>query len=1149
MLNLLILSDLELTEAKISSAESVFNDLASTTNKSSYEALIFAGDLFEEFTPATAHCAYQCLSKIKAERKYIMLGNHDYASGKIDKVTGNFHSTPDSDFHVITKPCIQRIGNLEIAFLPAPNIPHFRAKNKNLTKQELNQKVSKALENALKYLNKTVEDVSNAFLVCHGTPEGAVFPSGKTSLGLTWDLPIHELKKWAHVFVGHIHKPFTMADGKITNIGGMMQWEFGQGIDDKKAYDVQVKGPDFNINPITLFKPNLMIETEIDDSKVEIKHDAISENTGTPGVNGRDEIEFIGRKINEILENQTYGFDKIWIKIRYKLPEKTMHLVPDIIKAGEILAPIIGKNTIYNLKIVKERIASREIRLDTTGGFSINNYFRQWCELNSISIPDESDVIEKVIQQYQAQLPESGTFSFRPILMKAENAFQWKDLEIDFSQWKDIIAITGKNAKGKSSILDILLFNLFKKSPKAKTLDKFINNQKQTARTELVFESGGDIYRVRHALKRSKKGASCNSSLDIKSGGSWQPFLTDARKFKESITDLVSSYEFFTSTMIGTQRDIGKIIDATPTDWADLILESRALNIFNDMKTDMKELEYQARNIRQTAGSRIKLLDEQITENKRALRSLENVSDSKAKIISDKIHDMKIYKDNAEKQLADISHKIIETNNALEEKSRLIDESTILKRDILELKGKCNITIDEKEKPGISSKQLRIDLEDAQKGLNQETAELRELEDRISHKKISVVMAEDNIQTLKQNIKAGMDKAQALKEKRDSLAVPCDDLMDDKSVSLKYSCEAYNLVTDKKLIDRTIKKVNENKKQIESAIRHIKETKASLKESENRFIKQSNVVKDLKNQVEKINADLIKTGRDEQEYHDYLKELERIEFREKELADRESRLVKITEKLESLIDVADAEKLGKLKLKKDELISSINNINDDIHVKEAEFLDIKSKINTFSELEKTIKRDMKRKKISESDHAKNWNYEKAYELLVKAFDRKGGIPYLIMETSVDSIESVVNSILTDADVDITVQFDTVSTIQSGETRDQITVSFTDQNGCHDLCALSGYQEAVVGMAIRAALAITGSDFWGIAPELFIQDEGWDRFHKTAYPIAGKLIQAIHKHFKRFIFITHITELAQNYATINYEIITDKKGNPKVVVNG
>jgi DNA repair exonuclease SbcCD ATPase subunit len=65
------------------------------------------------------------------------------------------------------------------------------------------------------------------------------------------------------------------------------------------------------------------------------------------------------------------------------------------------------------------------------------------------------------------------------------------------------------------------------------------------------------------------------------------------------------------------------------------------------------------------------------------------------------------------------------------------------------------------------------------------------------------------------------------------------------------------------------------------------------------------------------------------------------------------------------------------------------------------------------------------------------------------------------------------------------------------------------------------------MALRAAMAAVGARFWGAVPEIYVQDEGFERFNTKRHDIARELISSLAERFTRFVYITHVDSLGDS----------------------
>ena len=95
----------------------------------------------------------------------------------------------------------------------------------------------------------------------------------------------------------------------------------------------------------------------------------------------------------------------------------------------------------------------------------------------------------------------------------AIKSFKWAGLfnyqeesNLNFSEYRGLVGIFGKNFTGKSSVIDSILFTIFgTTSKKEKKLVNVINNHCKKGFGEVVIESGGRLYTIRRELKKVKR--------------------------------------------------------------------------------------------------------------------------------------------------------------------------------------------------------------------------------------------------------------------------------------------------------------------------------------------------------------------------------------------------------------------------------------------------------------------------------------------------------------------------------------------------------------------------------------------------------------------------------------------------------------------
>lgn len=517
------------------------------------------------------------LAKIAPVR--ITRGNHDYrktSSSRIDSV--------DAITQSISNPNIKFLN--ETGFVEDDNIvwsvwKHGEPKNSPWLKDK-------------KYVKLEDKIYIDLF---HETVNGSVNDNGIENNSPT-NISLSEMKG-DFVFLGHIHKEQIFNKDKKSKIpfaayaGSLICQKFDEGDDNFHGYllwDVENKSiEEIKITSDYTWK-NIQVNQFTDYDDLDIDIDDVS--------------KYMRVRINwKTLPTQRTKDNE----------RKVIKYIKDKYSESEI--------TIVNInKFIEEKkiIVENEINISDISDKTIqHNIFVE--HLKRIGV--ENDIIESILDldneiTSRINVDEQTNIEWEILKFSGNNFCSYENIDIDWRDKNGIFQITGLNTGGKTTILKLLAYIFFGKTPETEKSMKFgdlrfINNRNSSTFCDgtVIISALGEYYGIKRVstLKFSKDGEinGCPTTLSyyklttpddvFTDENSIDKLSEDIRNKTQKVIDMIiGSYENYMRTTMTTSDTLNRILSIDPAGFTDSLLYDSGLDIFdkklNAFKDYIKEI-------------------------------------------------------------------------------------------------------------------------------------------------------------------------------------------------------------------------------------------------------------------------------------------------------------------------------------------------------------------------------------------------------------------------------------------------------------------------------------------------------------------------------------------------------------------------------
>ena len=251
---------------------------------------------------------------------------------------------------------------------------------------------------------------------------------------------------------------------------------------------------------------------------------------------------------------------------------------------------------------------------------------------------------------------------------------QWEINFLDESYKGGIFAITGKTGSGKTTVFDAICLALYGQTPRissiSNTSDEVMNRQSDQCSAELIFESGGRIFRSKWSHARSRSGKNEENSSDGKKsfgivklsleelkGGSWMTLASKVKEKAKAVKEVLGlDFNQFTRSVLLAQGKFSAFLNSGTNDKADILEEITGTEIY--------------KKISQEVYIKTSQLKKQLDEEKEKYEKFEILSDEELKQIESGLVelDKKIEEEKKQASACDAKLEKLKTLAALEKR-------------------------------------------------------------------------------------------------------------------------------------------------------------------------------------------------------------------------------------------------------------------------------------------------------------------------------------------------------------------------------------------------------------------------------------------------------------------------------------------------
>lgn len=274
---------------------------------------------------------------------------------------------------------------------------------------------------------------------------------------------------------------------------------------------------------------------------------------------------------------------------------KKCKLIDVIRSSNDILPGNIKRSELKNINV-------RDVEFQ-------NQLIEEYLIENSNLITDDINFIKAYNRKINTLLQSDKLYHrnviWKPKKFEFSNVFCFAESNyIDFTNMNGVYGLFAKNAHGKTSILDALLFTIFDKSTRSYKASNIINNKKDKLETKFIFEMGGKEYTIeRNGVKDKHGNVKVQVLFYTTSDVGEIVNLSGIDRFDTNkiIRDYLGTYEDFLMTSLSSQNDQQNLIIKSQRERKDVLYKFLDVDIFTELfaiaKEDIKEKQIILKNL------------------------------------------------------------------------------------------------------------------------------------------------------------------------------------------------------------------------------------------------------------------------------------------------------------------------------------------------------------------------------------------------------------------------------------------------------------------------------------------------------------------------------------------------------------------------